>query len=186
MEHDEKNNNKIIRFPIKNVDKKSKEEESEEKKSHLPIIISIIGLIITVVIAGVNLFTQIKLSEKSEVESKPVLDFSFEYYEDEYYEDIPLNSKRKYLKGLSINMSNNNSEPIDVMIEPFFNILYYNQSKKAMIKQLLPIHDSEGMHDFFSNETINIKNGTISEVKFNQNTYEIVKILRICLMIKIV
>ena len=187
MEYDEKNN-KIIKLPIKNidkepkdeeseenVDKKSQDEQSEEKKNYLPIILSIIGLIIPIVIAIGNNITQIKLSEKSEVESKPILDFNFEYFEDDYYEDIPLNEKRKYLKCLSINMSNNNSEPIDVMIEPFFNILYYNQSKKAMIKQLLPIHDGGGIYDFFSNETRNIKNGTISEIKFNQNTYEIVK-----------
>lgn len=150
MKHDEEHNNKIINLPVEYEGKKSREKEPEEKKNnHLSLIISIIGLIIPIVIAIVTIFTQIKLSEKSEVESKPILDFNFEYFKDDYYEDIPLNKERKYLKSMSINMSNNNSKPIDIMIEPFFNILYYSQSKEGMIKQLLPIHDCEGLYDFF-------------------------------------
>lgn len=175
MKENEEAVNKIIKFPVKNENTKTELGKKKGHKKRIKRILAILGIIVPIIIAGITSIIQIKLNEKSEIESKPILDFSIEYFEDDFYEDIYLYPEGKYLSKVTINMSEKNDDPVNVSIEPFFNILYFDKQNKGLVKQLLPIHDLKGLYEPMTYEVLNVKNGSIYEIKYNKNTYEIIK-----------
>ena len=155
--------NNIIIFSIQN---QKNEKKGKNKKEKIKLILSILTIIVSAIAIGVNLY----LDKKSEKQSKPELNINMQYYEKESYKSIGLDERGKYLNKVIIEMNDKNLDPVNLKIEPFFNVILYNQNKKALIKESLPIKDIDdnSSNDFlFSVNNLNIKNGIISEIEFN-------------------
>lgn len=165
-----KKDTKIVEFPHDNKNIII----SHKKKKDWILILTAIGTLI----ALVAILVQIQIDKKSEMQFRPILDLNVEYYhDDENYGDIYLAPDCKYINKISIEISENNNEPVNVTVEPFYNILYYNQSQKTLLKQILPIYNLEGISKQFNPfdvDFFNIKKGTIAEITFNENTYNVI------------
>ena len=161
-------------------DSESHRKNKRSKKDWIKIA-TIIGGIATgigVIIAFVAIIVDINLDEKAEVQYKPFIDISIEYYEDDYLDDIHLEETEKYISGLLITADGEYAEVVNVTIEPFYNIIYYNQKEGTLIKQLLPISDLEAMSESYAPLEIKnkrMKGDTICEVSLNQNTSKIIE-----------
>lgn len=161
---------KIIPFPNQSNNIKRKKDK---RKIDWVLIVTVVG----VLIAAVTIISDHLIDKKSEVQFKPVIDLSIEYYEDEYYGDICLDQYAKYIDKVTIKTDGKNTEPIRIKVIPFFNIIYYNQSQSTLIKQIIPISDLKGISSRYApldvNE-INLKSNVISEIKLNENSYQII------------
>lgn len=161
---------KIISFP-------EQENNQKNKKDFVTIFSSIGGIagLISAIVAIIAIIVNIQLDKKAEVQYKPVIDISIKYYEDTFYKDIYLNETGKYISEIIINNKGGNAEEINISIEPFFNIIYYSQSRGALIKQLLPISDLTGIASYAPLNIDNMNGNNICKISLNENTYNIVK-----------
>lgn len=165
-------NNKVVQFPTHTED--SEKNIVHKIKINWIIFFSALGVIVT----AMGIVSNHILNKKSEIQFKPVIDLSIEYNEDEYYGDIHLNQdSSNYISGISIEARDNNAESINITVEPFYNIIYYNQSQQTLIKQILPIYNIENISEKYTPlevKKINLKNDTIANIGLNENTYEII------------
>lgn len=162
-------NNKIIFFPKQHV--------TEQNHVSIKIDGMLIVTLASVLVAIISLISTILIYKKSQVEFKPAVDIEAGYYEDEYYGEIYLNQQGKYIDSLTIKTGAENTEPIIVSVLPYYNIMYFDQKERTLIKQILPIYDMENISKIYAPldvDNYNMKNGTITEIQLNDNSYEII------------
>lgn len=118
---------KIISFPKRQNIK----ENQNSRKVDWKLIVSIAE-----VLAAVMAFiVEFLLHKISEVEFKPAVDIKIEYYEQEYFGSIKLDQSGKYINKLTVITDESNTEPVIVTVLPFYNIIYYDQKEKTLIKR---------------------------------------------------
>lgn len=162
------NNDKVLQFPTRIEDK----EKNKGNKIKINWVILFSAL--SVLIAGVAIISDHIIDKKSEKQFKPIINLSIEYAYamEEVDGNIIIDENEKYIQKVSVNVNEGKVEHMDVVIEPFFNIIYYNQSQQTLLKQILPIYHIENDTHYtpFEVERENIKNGNIVNVVFNDNT----------------
>lgn len=161
-------------------DSKNNRKITRRKRDWIKIttIVGGIATCIGVIIAAIAIIVDIKLDEKTEVQYKPLVDISIEYNADDYLNEIYLGETEKYISNLLITSDGEHAEVVNVTIEPFYNIIYYNQKEGFLIKQLLPISDLDGISELYAPLNINnisMKRDNICEILLNTNTYKIIE-----------
>lgn len=163
---------KIVPFPKQKIQK--------QKWDWIGIATIIGGVAggIAVLIALYAIIVDIKLDEKAETQYKPLVDINIEYFEDDYLNDIHLDENEKYISNLLIMAEGQIAEEVKVTVEPFYNVIYYNQKEGSLIKQLIPISDLDKISELYAPLTINnigMKSDNICEISLNQNTSKIIE-----------
>ncbi len=161
-------NNKVLQFPTRI------EVNEKNKRNKIKINWVILFSALSVLIAGVSIISNFIIDKKSEKQLKPIVNLSIEYaYSMEEVDgNIIIDENKKYIQKVSVNVNDGKVEHMDIVIEPFFNIMYYNQSKQTLLKQILPIYHMENNFQYtpFEVERQNIKTGNIVNLVFNENT----------------
>lgn len=156
---------KIISFP--------KRQNIKENQNSRKVDWMLIVTIASVLVAVMTLIVEFLVHKRSEIEFKPAVDIKIEYYEQKYFGTIKLDQAGKYINKLTVITDESNTEPVMVTVLPFYNIIYYDQKEKTLIKQILPIYDMENISRKYSPLDIknyNTKNGTIADIEINENT----------------
>lgn len=156
---------KIISFP--------KRQNIKENQNSRKVDWMLIVTIASVLVAVMTLIVEFLVHKRSEIEFKPAVDIKIEYYEQEYFGTIKLDQAGRYINKLTVITDESNTEPVMVTVIPFYNIIYYDQKEKTLIKQILPIYDMEKISRKYSPLDIknyNTKNGTIADIELNENT----------------
>lgn len=173
----EKKEEKVIIFPKKYLgpsrlnsggDDKDRKPKKKFKKK-IKIIGAIVGLI-PIILTLVEIYQK----KNDQVQFRPSLNINVEYFEEDNYKEY-MDKRGKYIKKLAIYCDEKNVEPIDICVESFFNIVYFDQKNDSLIKQILPVYDVENMskeYAPFDINTYNLKTGLISEIGLNSNSYE--------------
>lgn len=177
----EKKEEKVIIFPKKysrssqlnsrrgDKDRKPKKKFNKEIKI-IGAIVGVISVILTLV--------EIHQKKNDQLQFRPSLNVNVEYFDEEDNYKEYMDKRGKYIKKISIYCDEKNVEPIDICVEPFFNIIYFDQKNDSLIKQILPVYDVENIskeYAPFDINSYNLKTGLISEIGLNSNSYEMAK-----------
>lgn len=161
------------RKSIKRGKRKRKNENVNKKniRENLTVLCTLI-VALTGVIAVILTYCS---GKREEMQNKPTLDFDIQYIDENCFDDMLLDSRGNYIDKIVVRMlDGKNVNSIDIEIESFYNIIYYNYHLHSLIKQYIPILNfskTEKTYAPFDLKMKGKKDGEILEIIKNNETY---------------
>lgn len=121
---------------------------------------------LTILVAFFSYLSSRISNKNSVLFEKPSINISLNYAEEDSL----------HINKITIETTSQNLDNVKIDVKPFLNIIFYLPNDKALIKEVLPVNDSEKSRSHFMPYDLillNYKYGKLAEISLNDNSYSI-------------